>query len=327
MNELQRTSFLETYEKASLLKLDEQLGASAALFQALIHDPREIECGDDYELFGSAYFHLGEIALKQDEQDKAEACLEKCLYFYPEHSKAEEYIRRIKRALGKEDEVEALVYPMQRLWKERLRTIYFERWKLWWRVQRKYNAQTIDTYCNFSERHECFEYLANAFAASVPICYLEFGVHKGGSLRWWLKHNRHVESCFYGFDSFKGLPEFWGKFPKGRFDTEGMPPVVDDVRCQFEVGLFQDTLHIFLKDNQLKYKKIIHLDADLYSSTLFVLTTLEPFLNKGDFLMFDEFSGVDDEFRAFLDFQAACGRECKLIAGTKDQLRAVFEIL
>ena len=44
---------------------------------------------------------------------------------------------------------------------------------------------------------------------------------------------------------------------------------------------------------------VIHIDADLFSSTLFVLNTLNPYLKKGDILFFDEFNVPVHEFKAF----------------------------
>lgn len=45
------------------------------------------------------------------------------------------------------------------------------------------------------------------------------------------------------------------------------------------------------------------LDADLYSSTSFVLSSLAPYLHEGDILFFDEFSIPTHEFRAFYEFR------------------------
>ena len=74
------------------------------------------------------------------------------------------------------------------------------------------------------------------------------------------------------------------------------------------VGLFRDTLEPFLEtlDGQ---RLVIHLDADLYASTLYCLVCLRSRLRTGDVLIFDDFTlgHIDTEFRAFQDFVATFG--------------------
>jgi len=138
-----------------------------------------------------------------------------------------------------------------------------------------------------------------------PIDYLEFGVYRGDSLRWWCEHITCPDARFYGFDCFQGLPEAWGVVSAGTFDTGGKIPEIDDKRLEFVVGLFNDSLRAFLQRYPLKRRKIIHMDADLYTSTLYVLTQIAHYLRSGDVLIFDEFGSirmVDHEFRACEDF-------------------------
>lgn len=152
-------------------------------------------------------------------------------------------------------------------------------------------------------RYDMYTTVANQESLNGPICYLEFGVYKGESIRWWTKFNTHKDSLFLGFDSFEGLPEFWNQSaPKGKFSTGGETPDIADPRCSFIVGWFNNTLLRFLNETDLPHRRVIHLDADLYSSTLFVLTTLAPWLKPGDILIFDEFRDLIHEFRAFWNF-------------------------
>ena len=137
----------------------------------------------------------------------------------------------------------------------------------------------------------------------IPIKYLEFGVYRGESLKWWLGRISHPDSRFVGFDTFTGLPERWRRSePLGAFDAGGKLPDIKDPRCSFEAGLFQNTLPGFIKRTDLSGRLILQFDADLYTATLFVLTRLALYLKPGDILFFDEFSCPIDEFKAFEEF-------------------------
>ncbi|HEU5290092.1 MAG TPA: class I SAM-dependent methyltransferase [Cyclobacteriaceae bacterium] len=153
---------------------------------------------------------------------------------------------------------------------------------------------------NYSLRYNLYDHVLKQEALEqAPVTYLEFGVAKGLSFQWWIQHNKNADSRFYGFDTFEGLPEKWGTFSKGSMSF-GVPELNDD-RHEFYKGLFQLTLFNFIDSGKLKpeQRKIIHLDADLFSSTLFVLTTLHRYLKKGDILFFDEFNVPNHEFLAF----------------------------
>ena len=136
-----------------------------------------------------------------------------------------------------------------------------------------------------------------------PILYLEFGVASGSSFFWWMKKNTNPDSLFRGFDTFEGLPENWGGFKKGAMAFDQVE--TSDNRAEFFRGIFQDSLHPFIESNKslLQSKpKVIHLDADLFSSTIFVLSQLYPYLKKGDIIFFDEFNVANHEFLAFKIF-------------------------
>ncbi|MGV3612635.1 MAG: TylF/MycF/NovP-related O-methyltransferase [Fluviicola sp.] len=155
----------------------------------------------------------------------------------------------------------------------------------------------------YTKRFELYEVVIKDQQLDEAIDYLEFGVSKGTSMQWWINRNKHPETVFYGFDTFTGLPEDWGPFKKGDMSANNAIPDFNDPRCQFYQGLFQQTLGKFLAEGKLSNrKKVIHLDADLYTSTLFVLATLYPYLNKGDILFFDEFNCPTHEYLAFDEF-------------------------
>ncbi len=61
------------------------------------------------------------------------------------------------------------------------------------------------------------------------------------------------------------------------------------------------------------------MDADLYTSTLFVLIKIDPILRKGDVLIFDDFLDPIGEFKAFFDYTSSCNKNFSLIAYVKDR--------
>lgn len=149
---------------------------------------------------------------------------------------------------------------------------------------------------------------------------LEFGVFEGNSIIEFANLNKNPDSRFVGFDTFTGLPEDWvpGN-PKGHFSTLGMIPEVTDQRISFVKGLFNDTVPPFLTTNQrLPTTTVIHFDADLYSSTLFVLAQLWAKYDEYYFI-FDEFTG--QEALALRDYLRAFGGVIEFYSQTHHVLR------
>ena len=157
---------------------------------------------------------------------------------------------------------------------------------------------------DYPKRLKLFDIVSDHYGLDKKgILYLEFGVASGSSFFWWMKKNVHPDSLFRGFDTFEGLPEDWGGYKKGAMAFEQSE--ANDGRGEFVRGIFQESLHPFIESNKslLQDKlKIIHLDADLFSSTIFVLSQLYPYLKKGDIIFFDEFNVANHEFLAFKIF-------------------------
>lgn len=197
-----------------------------------------------------------------------------------------------------------------------------------WR--KKHNRHTINDFYSskwdYAKRYVLYEKTFERELLSGPINYLEFGVAKGFSFKWWLERNKHPDSRFYGFDTFVGLPEDWNVFKSGDMSTGGKIPDINDSRGIFIKGLFQDTLPGFLKTFQNNKQKVIHLDADLYTSTLYVLTTLHPFLTKGDVLFFDEFAVPQHEFLAFKNYTDAYRVSYEVIGSMNNYLFLAIKI-
>jgi hypothetical protein len=188
------------------------------------------------------------------------------------------------------------------------------------RLSRKYTDRT-NGFMNVVERFD--------LSHNTSILYLEFGVASGVSFSWWMTNSKHPDSRFYGFDTFEGLPENWGLFyKKGDMKHEIMES--DDIRHLLIKGLFQDTFPKFIAENLTALKsekrKIIHLDADLFSSTLFILSQLYPYIKKGDILIFDEFSVANHEFFAAEIFQKSFYVKLEPISAVNNFYQTIFQV-
>ena len=115
---------------------------------------------------------------------------------------------------------------------------------------------------------------------------VEFGVYSGYSLSLIAAHMPVI-----GFDSFKGLPEDWREgFPKGSFAIPEDGPSVQDIllmgpQRMVVAGWFEDTVPTF----PFPHLSLVHVDCDLYSSTVEVLRAVTPHVGPGTIFVFDEF--------------------------------------
>jgi hypothetical protein len=134
--------------------------------------------------------------------------------------------------------------------------------------------------------------------------WLEFGVASGRTINY---ISQFTKDKVYGFDSFEGLPETWRDgFEKGAFSRNGELPQVNS-NVELIKGWFSETLPDFIKAHNKKVS-FLHLDADLYSSTKYVLNTLKDYIDKDCIVVFDElvnypgFDGDTGELKAFYEF-------------------------
>jgi hypothetical protein len=182
-----------------------------------------------------------------------------------------------------------------------------------WRQQRAL-AQTgefieaqLPNVHSFETRYALWEYILKTQRIAERdglIC--EFGVAKGKSIN--VLAEKLNGKKLYGFDSFQGLPETWrGNYPAGTFKT-ALPAVRENV--ELIPGWFNETLPGFLETHP-EPALLLHLDADLYSSTKIILELMRPRLVPGTVLVFDEFFNypgwLEGEYKAFNEFVAATG--------------------
>lgn len=208
-----------------------------------------------------------------------------------------------------------------------LNLYYLTKLSLWAAKNRKVRINDFPSKWDYNKRYELYKrIIANESLQNTPVNYLEFGVAQGFSFRWFMEQNTNPQSRFYGFDTFTGLPEDWGPYKKGEFDNGSKPPEITDSRGQFFQGLFQQTLPGFIPTLDRSRKNIIMIDADLYSSTLFALTSLAPYLNKDDIIFFDEFAVPTHEFKAFHEFTQSYYIKLELIGAANNYYFVAFKV-
>ena len=154
----------------------------------------------------------------------------------------------------------------------------------------------------------------------------EFGVWKGAWLAFCgllvkeIQEN-NMEYSIYGFDTFEGMP-----FEKINYNYDTAARSISELErsasklsntslyqveslleklgisnfCRLKKGLFDETI------DTIKNKPItlVHLDADLYESTIFVLKNIYPSIIPGGIILIDDFyqptwSGVTDAVLTF----------------------------
>jgi len=155
-------------------------------------------------------------------------------------------------------------------------------------------------------------------AAEVDGFICELGVYRGQSLNEIARH--YAPNEVHGFDTFTGLPEFWRDgFPEGAFDVTS-EKLVFEKNCVLHKGLFSETLPVFLEKTEGP-AKLIHVDCDLYSSTVSALHVLASRIKIGTVIVFDEYFNYpgwqEHEHKALCEFLKASKLKCEYIAYNK----------
>jgi hypothetical protein len=147
--------------------------------------------------------------------------------------------------------------------------------------------------------------------------WCEFGVREGRSLHWLI--DKYPTQIIHAFDSWEGLPEEWNHGTGKVADMSCEPPTVPD-HIQLHEGWFKDTVPAWKQEHKGPIG-FLHMDADIYSSTKEVLTSLNEQIVPGTVITFDEFCNFrlsgkmskwqDQEFLALVEWLAEFKREVK----------------
>jgi hypothetical protein len=158
---------------------------------------------------------------------------------------------------------------------------------------------------------------------------LEFGVATGRTLNQfahWLP-NKPI----HGFDGFVGLPEDWtSRMRKGFFARSTLPRVRHN--CQLWVGWFDQTLPKFKEKIQLTRPiALLHVDCDLYSSTVTILNSLKDNIVPGTVIIFDEYMNYPgwqlDEFKAWQEHCQMYGVKYEYIGRVSKHQKVAVRVL
>jgi len=104
-------------------------------------------------------------------------------------------------------------------------------------------------------------------------------------------------------------------------------PSIPDSRVALIDGWFQHTLRGFMQGYELAHPIVINNDSDLHSSTLYTLCTLDPVLQSGDIVIFDEYTSPVNEHLAWEEYLRAFMRKAACIAMSNNWAQTAFMLL
>ena len=163
------------------------------------------------------------------------------------------------------------------------------------------HSAEIITCKNKSKRPQRYSHLTHALnKVKLDGYVMEFGVYQGLTLKIISEH--FSKQTVWGFDSFEGLPETWfmksqvgarrSQQPPGKFalDKQELQVLVNQFakrKVKLIPGWFNQTIVPWMNDNP-GVISFLHIDCDLYSSTIDILTLLNDRIVPGTVIVFDE---------------------------------------
>ena len=159
--------------------------------------------------------------------------------------------------------------------------------------------------------------------AELNHTYFEFGCHSGRTFSAAINHSNYLKLSnmqFFAFDSFQGLPDTEisndGIFKKGEYATS-LSDFKNIIKSNTGFiladnniikGFYSDSLTYDLQ-NKLPKIGVVHIDVDLYSSTIEVLQFIKPLIDIGTVILFDDWycftpgqnKGENKAFNEFLE--------------------------
>jgi len=184
---------------------------------------------------------------------------------------------------------------------------------------------------NFATDYDLHKWVATTQVDQLLVSrgwVLEFGVATGRTLNQFARWFPNM--LVYGFDGFAGLPEDWtSRMRKGFFARRRLPRLREN--CQLVVGWFDQTLPGFVGKIGTAPIALLHIDCDLYSSTVTVLNHLKNNIVPGTVIVFDEYINYPgwqlDEFRAWQEHCKAYGVRYEYIGRVSRHQKVAVRVL
>lgn len=156
----------------------------------------------------------------------------------------------------------------------------------------------------WQSRHmaEVFYYTSSYIRGSGQTgSYLEFGVFDGRSFTLAYHALESVCDKFYAFDSYQGIVGTAdgeeSLYPEGSycanietFKHNANLAGLDASRVHPIKGAFQETLHNSPENYGIKSVSVCHIDSDIYEAAYLALNFIEPVLQNGALILFDEYN-------------------------------------
>lgn len=186
---------------------------------------------------------------------------------------------------------------------------------------------------NFEDRKNKVDYF-NRVCGLVPDTtqpWMECGVGTGKTAK--LLIERKGNRWLHLFDSFDGIPDSWAlsqdQVYEPGFGKHELPKKeITGVGVALYVGKFEDTIPFWAHDNKYQIG-LVHIDCDVYSSTVDVLHALNLNIRQGTIIMFDEYFNyqrfAEHEYKAFSEFVRGYNFEFEYIA--RSEVQAAVRIL
>ena len=204
-----------------------------------------------------------------------------------------------------------------------------------WRYMQE---KDLDDLQNFELEIDLYEYAVSQIDKTLlkdGLC-LEWGTDGARTLHWfsrWLPDN-----TLYAFDSWQGLPEKFNDLPAGHFARD-MPKVPEN--CKLVQGWFGErpkldkssiaefTAQTFANEHKEPIA-LLHLDADLYSSTKTVLDAFADQIVPGTVILFNEYwnhaTWKKHEFKAWREHVAKHNVKYKYIGYVSKHQEVAIQI-